>query len=782
MIKLQLSVHQLVDFLTRTGDIDDRIFNNATMAEGVRIHSYYQGKQGNEYLSEVPLKYTFISSDYEITLEGRADGVIITEDLVIIDEIKSTIDDINDFYKANKNWHLSQAKCYALMYALTNGLDEMGISLTYIHQVTKEEKIKKFNYSVASLEKDIDKLLREFIDFYNLVNIHKERRDEIMKSLPFPFENYRKGQYDLSKYCYKIARDGGILFANAPTGIGKTMSTLFPFTKMYSKEESDKIFYLTAKNSGRESAYKAASILNQSGGCLNGIIISAKDKICPNKEASCNVDECPLAKDYYTKLKDVIYKTLISDEKILLTSQDVLKIALENNICPFELSLDLSLYLDLIICDYNYLFDPNVYFRRYFEEERTSYLALIDEAHNLVDRGRNMYSATISLNSFNKMKASMRHFAHKKLKNSFTKINNFFKSYEDLEENEKLLTGGELVDLSKVIESFLQVALDVSKNYADEITDEYHDFYLSANRFYKLLEYFDENFAFYYKKENDNISFHIFCLNPSSMLSSSLNKLKGAVMFSGTLSPISYYKALITNDLETPYIKLQSPFKREQLKLIIAPHISIKYKDRDRTLIDVVNLIKVAVTKKVGNYFIYVPSYEYLSKIRPYLEEINDISLLVQERDMSESEKEQFLSIFVDNPTTTTVGLAITGGAFSEGIDLVSDRLIGVIIVGIGLPQICFERDLIREYYDFGEEKLGYNYAYRSPGINKVMQAIGRVIRSEEDKGFALLIDERYINRDYRDALKEEYGHYSLINNEEELSLSLDKFYKVQAN
>ena len=772
---LRLSVHQLVDFLLRAGDIDNRVFNKTTMQEGTRIHAYYQNKQGNNYISEYQLCEKFAVDGFEVTLEGRSDGIIISNDEVTIDEIKSTIAPLKEFADSEESWYLGQAKCYALMYAHEKGLDKINVRLTYIHQISEEKMIRNFSYKTSELNKFIRALIREYLQFYKLIYNRTKKRNQSAKKLAFPFKSFRKGQRELAKYAYGIARDGGTLFCEAPTGIGKTISTLFPFVKSFADEKNEKIFYLTAKNSGKEAAFNTVLLLLSKGLIASAISLTAKDKICFCPDRACNPDDCPFAKGYYSKIKDVIIESI---QKYQTFSKETIKsIASEYAICPFELSLDLSLYVDIIICDYNYFFDPIVYLKRYFDEANPNTLLLIDEAHNLVDRGRNMYSASLSYESFKKAKKSLKGLDHKKFKNAAKRIE---KMFLELSLNDDEYTIIEKIDQKHLnaIDAYLLAAIDISKYHNNFATDEFMDFYFELNRFSKLLDYFSNAFILYVKNNNGKyITINLMCLDPSELIYRTLHKVKGKIIFSATLSPSSYYIKMLGGSEDSPLLMLPSPFKREHLNVLVAPKVSVKYKNRDSSLSEVASYIKAFISEKIGNYFVYVPSYLYLSNLLKHLS-LEDVDLFIQSQDMKEEEKEAFLSHFVDKPKKTTVGLLIVGGSFSEGIDLVDERLIGVVVVGVGIPQICFERDQIKNYFDRQDEKHGYAYSYLDPGINKILQAVGRVIRTENDKGAALLIDDRYLQNPYRSLLNNKWPQYKIVFNEIEIKKELEKFWK----
>ena len=772
---LTLSVHQLVDFLLRTGDIDNRVFNRSSMTEGSRLHSVYQSKQSSNYLAEFPLKMSFNVDEVNIVLEGRADGIIKrSESEYVIDEIKTTVEDLKIFHDDNLEWHLGQAKCYAYMFAKQTNLEYIGVKLTYIRQgKEKEQLVDSYAFNILELEQFVVKLLNEYLSFYNIIFNKISKRNESIEALKFPFSKFRQGQRDLAKYTYAMAKKRGRLFAEAPTGIGKTISTLFPFIKALKDDDNSKIFYLTAKTSGRESAHQAVKLLKENGLSLSDIMITAKDKICFCKGQACNPEECPYAKGYYNKIQTVLRYAILNYDDFDL--QTITQLAYENQICPFEFELDLSLFMDVIICDYNYLFDPISYMKRYFDEDTSSFLVLVDEAHNLVDRSRDMYSASLSYKQFLEARKSVCHSKLHQLKLAMSKMNKMFKEYLVNPKDGNYILD-EFYDYTyKTISSFITSMQDINKNENKEMSKELLEFYLEVNRFSRILEFYNDHFICYYEIHDDDLILHVSCLDASSFLHSSLRRLRGSVLFSATLSPIEYYVDMLGGKKEDAQLILPSPFPVDNLKIIIAPKVSIRYKNRDASYQQVADYIKAFVKNKVGNYFIFLPSYEYLTNLMPYID-MEDVDVYEQDRGMSDEDKEAFLTNFKPHPERTTLGFVIVGGAFGEGIDLVSDRLIGAVIVGIGMPKINFVSDQIMKYYD-AKEQSGYNYAYLNPGMNKVMQALGRVIRSETDRGAVLLIDERYLTNDYRDLFKSEWRKYEVAFSPKEVSDILQDFF-----
>lgn len=772
-----LSVHQLVDFLLRTGDIDNRVFNRSSMQEGSRIHASFQKEQGSDYVSEYPLTKLFVIDDVQITLQGRADGIIKTKSGdYIIDEIKSTVIDLSTFKSENLEWHMGQAKCYALMFMYEQNLSSIGVRLTYIRQGKEREKlIDNYTFLKEELEQYVYSLLDAYLSFNDIIFRHIEERNSSIKSLVFPFDKYRQGQRELAKFTYAISKNGGRFFCEAPTGIGKTMSTLFPFVKALADDEKSKIFYLTAKTSGKEAAYDAAELLKIHDLVLNDIVITAKEKICFSSGKACNPDECPFTKGYYNKIQGVLKESLLTYSTFDYAT--VVAIAKKNEICPFELELDLSLFCDLIICDYNYMFDPISYMKRYFDEDSSHFLALVDEAHNLVDRSRDMYSASICYFGFLKARKSLKKIKHVRLKRAMSKMN---KMYEDIllsyEEGETIVEDFSDEQIN-TLNSFVTLMQDLNKNEHEVITSELTDYYLDVNRFLRISEFFNERYIAYINVVDKDVQLHYFCLDASNFLRSITDRIKGSIFFSATLSPIDYFIDTLGGDKNNdPTLILPSPFPRKNFKLMVAPKVSVKYKNRDATYEIVAEYIQAFVSNKVGNYFIYSPSYDYMEKLLTYLD-LSSYQYFVQTRDMSDQEKEDFLMNFQSSPSQTTLGFFVLGGAFSEGINLVSDRLIGAVVIGIGMPRINFESDQIAHYFK-EQGKPGHDYAYLNPGMNKIMQAVGRVIRSEEDRGATLLIDERYMNHQYQDLFRVEWSNYLVVLEPQEVKNHLLDFFK----
>ncbi len=779
-ITIKLSVHQLVDFLLRKGDIDDRIFNSDTMEEGSKIHRNFQKKQNSDYISEVDLKTTIKFGIYDIILHGRADGVIL-DNPVTIDEIKSTNSSLIDFNDTNEEWHLGQAECYAYMYAKIHNLEKINIRLTYISQNNRKQLFKYFEYNFCDLEIKVSNLISQYIDFYEIVNNKKKSKEKSIKSLVFPF-SLRKGQSEIIKNSEQTIINKDCKFIEASTGLGKTISVIFGALKGSLKSKTDKMFFLCAKNSGFKSANDCLEKLRDTGLQILSCEIIAKEKMCANKNhgclPECNPDVCPFARDYYTKLSKIFSKIILENENF--NSDKIRQIALENSICPFELSLDISLYCDFIICDYNYVFNPISYLKRFFDELDYKYtkFLMIDEAHNLVDRSRDMYSTSLNYKNYLVAKKDYSKIKTKSFKSVIEKLDEDFELFSQFQSDEDNLL------LEKIDEYFID-HLNKFKTAIKDYQQKHpkfkikwsKEFSLEVHKFLTIYDFLDDNYRIYFNRETkDDFNIVLKCIDASIYLKDRVDNCEGTILFSGTLTPIDYYKKMIFGNTEYNSIELVSPFEKNNLKILVNSKISTKYKDRQYTLDQVIENIDNFVSYRKGNYIVYVPSFEYLRMIK-FRYKNNNVNIIYQDESMKNNEKNEFLSKFVENPSKTTLGVCVLGGSFSEGIDLVSDRLIGVVIVGVGLPSVNFENNLIKEYYS-NNGLDGYTFAYVNPGINKVMQAVGRLIRGENDRGVALLIDERYAYKTYEFLFKNNWQNNKFINSANDLKKELNSFYK----
>ena len=776
MKQIELSVHELVDFVLRKGDIDSRSFNSMTMQEGTRIHNIYQGKQGSNYLKEYPLKGIFSYEDSLVYLSGRSDGIIL-EEVPIIEEIKSTNCDLNSFFKENEEWHLGQAICYGYLYAIEKGLDEVKIRLTYISQVNNDILKKNYCYKTDELLTKIHQYFDVYFQFARIIETRKNRRNESLSVLRFPFSNAREGQMELIDFTKQAIESADSRFAEASTGIGKTMATIFSTLSYLKEDKLDKVFYLCPKNTNFDNAAKALEILNKEGYLLSYTEIRARSKMCPYKlEKACNPDDCPLTVGYYSKLKDVLKDCLVHEN--LLNSEIIDKYAKKYDVCPFELSLDFSVYTDFVVCDYNYAFHPISYLRRFFEVPDKTYriFALVDEAHNLIDRARDMFTVTFSEEDYKNLKKELKGYRNPEINKILRKINQDLRLFKQFEFNDQPIILEQLD--SKFIQHITKLRSEINVLETDNPKlklKKGKDFLIDLYKFIVINDLLNDGFKIILDNKYDNLTIKLFCIDPSSFINKSLFHFLGTLFFSATLTPIDYFQKVNLNRDGFKTISLPSPFNPNNFFLIINDNISIKYKDRDKTLEEVVKEINIFVSKKVGNYLIFVPSFEYSRKIEKYF--INDNRFVFQTATMTNKDKDEFLANFKENPQESRIGVCVISGSFAESIDLTGDRLIGVVIVGVGLPQVNFENNLVKDFY-IQKEMNGYEFAYMNPGINKVLQALGRVIRTQNDKGSALIIDSRYAQSHYFSVLKDRYKNYTKIKDSNGLIKALNSFYK----
>lgn len=774
MKEIVLSVHGLIDFLLRRGSIDNRIYNNASMAEGSRIHLRYQRIQNGDYYSEVPLEIVYQKDEFIFKISGRADG-IIADKIPIIDEIKTTVIDLEEFYEEQKDWHLGQAKVYAYMYAKERNLEYIKVRLTYISQGHESKMIKNFAYQIDELEEFFSSLLDQYLSFYRPISKHNDLKMETSASLSFPFESYRKGQRELSKFVYGTIINEDTLFIEAPTGIGKTMSTLFPSVKTFSSGETEKIFYLSAKAIAKDVAYEAMNKLIKNGLVARTIKLTSKDKMCQTGHKKCNPDNCPFTINYYDKLIDVLSQIIKNEE--IIDEKVINRYANNNSMCSFELQLDASLFCDVIICDYNYFFDPLAYLKRYFDNNYVPYVALIDETHNLVDRSRDMYSSDFDYHKLKLLQKQFKAYSHPKMKRIMKKVCSTFE--KEVEEGQEYIIKKPNFseEFYMYIDSLFRNMQDVLKNYPEYCTDLFLDVFRMTNEFLKISEFIGNGFRTYIVNKNDNIIARIKCLDSSSLIAKTLKKIRSAIFFSATLTPLDYYVKCLGGNEDTPVMKLESPFESDHCLAIVRSDISTRYKDREYSYEEIARSIEEMIKGKKGNYLVFFSSYSYLENVASFLQSNEEVLYIQQTRTMNEQEKSKFLSHFDVENNITIVGLAVLGGAFSEGIDLVGDKLIGAVIVGVGLPQISFECDLIKEYYD-QIEMNGYDYSYVNPGINKILQAAGRVIRSENDRGIVMFIDDRYKQKKYKEVLSRQYKNAKYVYSRNQIKEIVEEFWK----
>lgn len=797
---ISISVRNLVEFILRSGNIDNRRKSGpdtGAMLEGARLHRMLQRRMGADYHAEVLLRYRQSREDYDIIIEGRADGIIYQGDIpkeqVTIDEIKSTYQDLERMTEPVPV-HLAQAKVYAFIVANEFRLREITVRMTYIHVETQEIRYFHETYTFVEIRNWFMDLMDRYVRWADFEFHWKKTRNETIKSVEFPF-SYREGQKDLVSHVYRTIYHGKRLFVEAPTGVGKTISTIFPAIKAMGEGLADRVFYLTAKTITRTVAEGSIALLREKGLRYKSVVITAKEKICPNEETVCNPVACPYANGHYDRINDAIYDLLIHEDAF--DREAIEQYAKKHEVCPFEMGLDMSLFSDAIICDYNYVFDPNVYLRRFFAEgEKGNSLFLIDEAHNLVDRAMEMYSASIYKERFMEVKRLVKGL-DRHLERALENV------------NKQLLQLKRECEEFMVLESVTPLVLTISRlmtrmeEFLDrkdtlKESDEVLELYFEVRHFVNMFDNMGENdYAIYCEHlEDGRFMVKLLCINPSASLRRCLDKGRSTVFFSATLLPLHYFMDMLSGSREDYTVYAKSVFDERKRGLFIAKDVSSKYSRRnDAEYYRIASYIYEITRSKVGNYLVFFPSHTFLNCVyEKYRESFltEDTECILQKAAMSETEREAFLSKFDTGSTIdldsiismeieyesqkTLIGFCVMGGIFSEGIDLKGDCLIGSIIVGTGIPMVCKERELLRSCYSV-QGLNGFDYAYRYPGMNKVLQAAGRVIRTAEDVGVVALLDERFLEPSYKKMFPREWSVYE-ISSEYLITEQISEFWK----
>ncbi|QDW75571.1 ATP-dependent DNA helicase [Lachnospiraceae bacterium KGMB03038] len=764
---VRISVRALVEFILRGGDIDNRMggMDKEAMLLGAKLHRKIQRSMGAGYHPEVSLRFEVPCKEFVLEIEGRADGVWKTPKGVVIDEIKGSFKELS-LLEEPVEVHLAQARCYAYIYAQQNGLSEIGVQMTYCHLETEELKRFQSVYAIQELKTWFYELAGKYEKWARYRIQWEKKRNQSIQKVEFPFP-YREGQRKLVASVYRTIQQKKELFIQAPTGVGKTMACVFPAVRAVGEGLGEKIFYLTAKTITRTVAWQAFEILKEQALRMKVLVLTAKEKICFCEKQECNPEACPYAKGHFDRVNDAVYELLTSSDE--MSREIVEEQARKWKVCPHEMSLDVAEWVDAVICDYNYVFDPNAHLRRFFGDGmKGEYLFLIDEAHNLVERGREMYSAGIYKEDVLKIKRTVKEEDGKLAKRledcnrQMLSLKRECEGCQILESVSSLYL--KLLNLTGELERYLE-----EHKKPDEKREEVLEFYFEVCRFINTYDRLDENYLIYSElEESGRFLIRLFCVNPSRNLQSFLEKGSSAVFFSATLLPIRYYKNLLSTEEEVYAIYAESPFDPANRLLLLGKDVSTRYTRRGEGMYRrYARYLLAAAEGKQGNYIAFFPSYRFMEAVyeefQKLLEELREggtgerqIDCVMQSQHMTEEAREIFLENFEEERDRSLMGFCVMGGIFAEGIDLTEDRLIGAVIVGTGLPQVCRERELLKTYFE-GKGQRGFDYAYLYPGMNKVLQSAGRVIRTDEDRGVILLLDDRFGDARYQETFPREW-------------------------
>lgn len=811
---VKISVRNLVEFILRSGDIvasESGLADPDAMQEGTRIHKKLQKKMGSSYQAEVPLSITRKQHkdgvDLELCVEGRADGIFPARDTgaITIDEIKGTYHHLSTL-KEPVAVHRAQALCYAYIYACQKKLSSIDIRMTYCFIPTEEVRYFYETLSFDALEHWFHALTDAYAKWMAWQINWQNTRNESIRSLTFPF-TYREGQNKLVRGVYQSILREKRLYIEAPTGVGKTISTVFPAVKSIGEGLTEKIFYLTAKTITRTVAEETFHLLAGQQMQLKYVTLTAKEKICILEKPQCNPGSCPRAHGHFDRINDAVFDLLTHENAI--SREVILAYAKKHQVCPFEMSLDVSTWCDAIIGDYNYAFDPTACLKRFFSNDtKNDYVFLIDEAHNLVDRARAMYSAMLVKEDFlavRKLFADKNRKVIRSLENCNKALLDLKRDCDELRlydpvEIEAFVM--KLLRLSTVLDEYLQnrsgrtisaygskpdadAAQDTTAPLDSDAREQVLEFYFQIRTFLNVYETLDDKYITYADYAgNGAFRLHLQCMDPSTNLNNYLSKGRCAVFFSATLLPVTYYREQLAGREEDYAIYAPSPFSSAKRLLMIGRDVSTRYATRGPVQYQrIAEYVRDFVQSRSGNYLVFFPSYRMLEDVQPYLESAlmrNKIQLYIQENNMTESDREEFLSHFQDISDDTVIGLCVMGGIFGEGIDLKNDQLIGAVIVGTGLPMVCTENELFRRYFD-QRNNSGFAYAYQYPGMNKVLQAAGRVIRTDDDRGAILLLDERFLQQGYQQLFPREWYPYEVVDRDS-MRVHLSRFWDSDHN
>ncbi len=802
---IELSARDLCLYASRCGSLDAfPLGGGEPTGSESKLFYKLQSEAGAYYNPDVVLSNTVSLSGIYFTVELKADGIIRQGSELVVDKIKCVKG--KGFYGNPDEYTLAMLKCAAYFLCVREELQGVCGRVSYYNTDTEKLKYFKYKFTAAELKDFYMGMLARIEYMARLLVDRTETELATAENAVFPYSELREGQERMIRECYSAMRRGKRIFVEAPTGTGKTISSLFPALRALGKGYCDKIFYLTPKTSTRREAFAAAARLHASGALQRTVVLSAKEQmcICPAKAMGvgdcCNSKMCELARGYYDRVDDAL-REMLSRYRGYSRSL-IIETAKKYRICPYELSLDLSELCDIIICDYNYAFDPSVYLRRYFGPEGRGkrlgekYIFLIDEAHNFTDRAREMYSCELKLSDFaavaedaagDNLYGGGVYELLSPIITAFRGIKRLCRDslVKDSEGNDLgFYMGNEpIASVSRALELFRKRCGEwIKKNGDNPYFDRLSFLWASVRKYITVEEFFDTNFRAYAQLSGGDTTVKLYCHDPSEITNNLLMRAESAVMFSATLTPPDYFCDVLGGGNGAESLKLESPFPPERLSLTVAGYVNTRFETRDDNAKRFATVIAATVSAKAGNYIAYFPSYQCLEQTyKAFAAKYPRVETVVQEKHMSAARREEFLSAFKADKGKLRVGFCVLGGVFAEGVDLPGSRLIGCIIFGVGLPGLSNERNIIKEHFDLkSDEGMGYDYAYTFPGMNNVLQAAGRVIRTEEDTGVVVLADDRYATPKYRALFPEHWKNVNYAENASSLAEIIRDFWKNQ--
>ena len=803
---IRIAVRLLAETVHRKGGLGGPAYSGVDPADGIRLHQRFirmlnERHPDAEVIPELALKSTFAAGEFELIINGRCDALLILPDGPYLVEAKSFSGSADLLPPAGEDVHWAQANLYAWLYLETRPeLSEITVSLAYLALESPAAVELHRLMTRSELADFFTQTCQTYVEFTGNQLKSQKIREASGLDCRFPYPDLRAGQKQFMREVIGAAKQKGTAFIQAPTGTGKTIAALFPAIKAVANHMAEHVFYLTAMTSTRLVAAQAIEDLRKTGLTMKSIVLYAKEKLCLEPALYCDSRQCPYATHYYDHLPAALRQLFLLES---IGQAEILDCAKKHQVCPFELSLDIALFCEIIICDYNYAFDPRVRLARFFGEDCRSQLLLIDEAHNLPSRSREMFSATLDSARLEAAIEAVKGLSPQmdqslgilqgyaaRLTQELAGSEPGFDLVEKAANKNSVLIADKfraMRELPTTLISMLGRFSYICRQFLDQNSElpgrrAILDFYFSALFFCRVAEEFHDKTYVTTAQINDRqLSIQLMCLDASEKLANSYYDKHPAVFFSATLSPINYFVGLLhgSSKFALPQtLLLGTPFPPENLLVLICSQLSTRYKQRQETAQSILKMILQAVGERVANYLVFVPSFAYLSMLRNLIRNCSErdrFDWMFQVPDMNEALRRRFLKRFENFGAKILVAVAVIGGVFSEGIDLVGEKLAGVVVVGVGLPQICPEREIMKQYY---AEALGsgYEYAYLYPGFNKVQQAAGRVIRSENDRGFVLLIDDRYETPAYTELFPADWQPET-VGDADELSDALHEFW-----
>ena len=731
-----IAVRALCDFAARQGDLDLRFTPSPTSQDGIHGHQAVAARRPDGYRVEVALSGEF----RHLVVRGRADGYDPTGQR--LDEIKTFKGELGRMPANHRHLHWAQAKVYAWLLCREHALPGLTVALVYFDVGLQREAPALTQYcSAFELRAHFEALCERFIAWADGERAHRERRDAELTALPFPHAAFRPGQRMLAQAVFNGARLGRCLLAQAPTGIGKTIATLFPLLKACPGQQLDKVFFLTAKNAGRALALDALATMRASVPTLRVIELVARDKACEHPDKACHGESCPLAQGFYDRLPAAREAAVA----IATLTRDTLRaVALEHRVCPYHLGQELARWCDVVVGDYNHYFDGTALLHGLTQANGWRVGVLVDEAHNLIERSRAMYSAALDSVQLREVCT----LAPAMLKKPLARLH---RSWHQLVRARS--TSYEVLD--EPPQAFVSALRDATAALSEQLADDPAGvdsgllrFYFDALQFTRLLDTFGAHSLFDVEVTGKASTLCVRNVIPAPFLGPRFAAAHATVLFSATLTPWHFYADILGLPPDTAQLDVPAPFEPGQLSVRVVRHVSTRYRDRDDSLAPIARVIAHQFETRPGNYLAFLSSFDYLEQVaRVFGALCPHIPMWQQERRMDEAARAAFLERFaVDG---CGVGFAVLGGSFGEAIDLTGTRLIGAFIATLGLPQVNPVNEELRRRTQarFG---AGYDYTYLYPGIRRVVQAAGRVIRAPTDRGTVHLIDDRYARKDVR--------------------------------